>query len=227
MEHGGHRDRLRQRFLNEGLDSFGDERVLEMLLFNAIPRKDTYPIAKELIRQFGSLVEVMEASPAALAEVPGVGESTAAYIHFIMATYRYYSIKRYSQRRVLDTVEKCAEYLQPRFLGLQEEVVCALSLDARCGVTGCKILGEGSVNSANVPIRKIVEFALNHNATTLVLAHNHPAGIALPSSQDVESTKRVAAALEGIGVTLADHLIITPGDYTSMAESGLLRGIWI
>lgn len=225
MDHAGHRDRLRQRFTQEGLEHFGDEKVLEMLLFYAIPRRDTAPLAKALLEQFGSLPGVLEASVDALMTVPGMGESAATYLSFIMSLYRYYFVRKNDRRKVLDTVEKCGEYLVPRFLGLREEVVYALCLDAQCHMLGCRLLGEGSVNSANVPIRRIMEFALSCKASSVILAHNHPAGVALPSGQDVDATKRVATALDGVGIILADHLVVTGSDYTSMAESGILCGI--
>ena len=157
MDHQGHRERLKQRFRQEGLDGFGDEKVLELLLFYIIPRRDTAPIARALLEQFGSLTGVLEASPMALTKVPGMGENAASFIQFIMALNRYYLIRQTAGRKKLTTLELCREYLWPRFLGLQEERVCALCLDAGCGVLGCKILGSGSVNSAAIPIRKIVE----------------------------------------------------------------------
>ncbi len=225
MDHQGHRERLKQRFRQEGLDGFGDEKVLELLLFYIIPRRDTAPIARALLEQFGSLTGVLEASPMALTKVPGMGENAASFIQFIMALNRYYLIRQTAGRKKLTTLELCREYIWPRFLGLQEERVCALCLDAGCGVLGCKILGSGSVNSAAIPIRKIVEFALSANATSLVLAHNHPGGIAVPSQEDLDSTQKVEAALAAVGVILADHLIIADNAYVSLAESDLLRGI--
>lgn len=226
MDNGGHRERQRQRFLSQGLMDFTEERVLELMLFYALPRKDTYPIAKALIQQFGSLVAVMQASPDALMSVPGMGEGAACYLHFIMESYRYYLARVDSDKKLLNTMELCADHMKPHFLGQQKELVCALCLDARCRFMGFKILGEGEVNSANIPIRKIVEFGLNCDATAMVLAHNHPAGIALPSRQDVDSTKKVAAALEAVGITLADHLVFGGGDYTSMAQSGYITSFY-
>lgn len=224
-KHEGHRERLRKRFESEGLDGFEDTKILEMLLFYVIPRRDTAPIAKALLTQFGTLPGVLEASREALAQVPGVGDSAASFIHFIMAVNRSYHISRASRRKALTTVSQCGEYLAPRFMGCQEELICVLCLDARCRVKGCKMLSQGTVDSAAVPIRKIVEFALSVNAVSVVLAHNHPGGIALPSQEDIESTKQVAAALDSVGVLLADHLIISADDYTSLAESGLLKGL--
>lgn len=225
MEHEGHRDRLRQRFVDEGLEHFGDEKVLEMLLFYAIPRRDTAPLADALLAQFGSLPGVLEATPEVLSGVPGISEATAVYLNFIMSMYRYYFVRKHDRRYALDTVEKCGEFLMPRFLGLREEVVYAVCLDAQCHLKGCRMLGEGSVNSANVPIRRIMEFALTCKASSVVLAHNHPAGVALPSGQDIDATKRVAEALDGVGIILADHLVVTGNEYTSMAESGILCGV--
>ncbi len=222
MELKGHRERLRQRFLKEGLEDFGEERALEYLLYYVIPRRDTYPIAKELIQQFGSLAGVMQASPEALKKVPGVGDKVAEYLHFTMSMYRYYMGKKDAPRKVLRTIDDCAQYMLPRFTGLQRESVCALCLDARCGIISCRTLGEGEANSVHIPIRKVVEYALNCDATSLVLAHNHPVGIALPSHDDIETTKKVAAALEAVGVTLLDHLVFAAGDYVSLAQSGLL-----
>lgn len=223
--HDGHRQRLRKRFEKEGLSGFEEEKILEMLLYYVIPRRDTAPIAKALLDQFGTLPEVLEASVGALAKVPGMGESAASFIHFIMELNRNYYIRRTEGRKVLKTVEQCGEYLMPRFVGCQDEMICVLCLDARCGIKGCKILGQGTVSSATVPTRKIVEFALSVNAVSVVLAHNHPGGIAIPSREDIESTKQVAAALESVGILLADHLIIAADDYTSLSESGVLKGL--
>ena len=222
MDGTGHRERLRQRFLSEGLEHFGEERALEYLLFYVIPRRDTYPLAKELIHQFGSLVGVMQASPEALKKVPGVGDRVAEYLHFTMSMYRYYMGKQEKARKQLPTLDDCAQYMMPRFTGLQKESVCVLCLDARCTIMGCKVLAEGEANSVHVPVRKVVEYALNCDASALVMAHNHPAGIALPSQEDIEVTKQVADALEAVGVTLLDHFIVASGDYVSLSQSGLI-----
>ena len=176
--HDGHRQRLKERFAQEGLDHFDDLYVLELLLYYAIARKDTNPIAHALLDHFGSLTAVFEATPEELQKVPGIGRNTAIFLSLIPQVGRYYQIKRADPGDILHTLEQCGRYLVPYFYGREHETVFLLCLDAKCKVLGCKLVGEGSVNSANIPVRRVVEIALNTNATTVVLAHNHPSGIA-------------------------------------------------
>jgi len=218
--HSGHRERLRERFLEEGLDHFSEVQVLELLLFYCIPRRDTNPLAHALLRHFGSLSQVLEAPVHELQKVSGISESTATFLSLMNQVGRYYLVNRSQQNTVLQTIDKCGEYLMPFFYGRRNETVFLLCLDAKCKVLCCKEIGEGSVNSAAVPIRRIVEIALGANATTVVLAHNHPSGLAFPSGEDVQATRRVAAALNAVEITLADHLIIADDDYVSLVQSG-------
>lgn len=219
--HSGHRQRLKQRFLREGLEHFDDVNALELLLFFALPRQDTNPTAHALLQQFGSLAAVLEAPAEALAQVPGVGEHAAVLLKLTTAMSRRYMVSRQEARPILSSVSQCGDYLVPRFFGLRDENVCLLCLDAKCKVISCQLVGQGSVNSAGVPIRRIVEYALNANATSVVLAHNHPSGIALPSEDDVAATARLAAALNGVGIILADHIIVADDDFVSLVDSKL------
>lgn len=218
--HKGHRDRLKKRFLEDGLDSFTDIQVLELLLFYVIPRKDTNPIAHALLERFGTLSQVLEASVEELKKVDGIGHETAVFLHLIPAAGRYYMVDKAMQSKVLNTLEQCGRYLMPYFFGRQVETVFLLCMDAKCKVLCCKEVGEGSVNSAGISVRKIVETALAANATTVVLAHNHPSGIALPSAEDIQTTRRVAAALRSVDIQLVDHIVVADDDYVSMAMSG-------
>lgn len=218
--HDGHRQRLKERFALEGLDNFNELQVLELLLFYAIPRVDTNPIAHRLLNKFGSLSQVLEAPVEELQKVEGVGRNTAVFLHLTTSVGRYYMVNRAMQNTVLSTTEKCGEFLAPFFHGRRNETVFLLCLDAKCKLLCCQEVSEGSVNSAGVSPRKVVEIALGANATTVVLAHNHPSGIAVPSAEDVQTTYRVANALDTVEITLADHIIVADGDYTSMAQSG-------
>ena len=218
--HDGHRQRLKKRFLDEGLDHFDEHQVLELLLFYTIPRQDTNPIAHALLDRFGSLAQVMEAPVEELKKVPGVGETTATFLSMVTATCRYYLVNRTHSHVVLNSVEQCGNYLLPFFCGRRNETVYLLCLDDKCKVLACKEVGEGSVNSAAVPIRRIVEMALNANATTVVLAHNHPSGMALPSGEDQLTTKRLAMSLAAVDIELADHLVVADDDYVSLRQSG-------
>ena len=219
--HTGHRQRLKERFRQEGLDSFDELHVLELLLFYAIPQGDTNPLAHELLRRFGSLTGVLEAKREELEQVKGLGEHSVTLLRLVTELGRYYAVQRMSMERVLPTLEKCGEYLVPFFIGQREETVYLLCLDGKCKVLACRKLGQGGVNSVGVPIRRVVETALNTNASSVILAHNHPSGLALPTTEDVQVTKKVATALDLVGVRLADHVIVADQDFVSLTDSGL------
>lgn len=216
----GHRQRVKERFQNEGLEHFDEAHVLELLLFYCIPRMDTKEIAKDLIFQFGSLSQVLEAKPEDLMKVNGIGENAATFLSLIMAVNRYYLVSRGANQQILNTTEKCGAYLIPKFLGMRNEVVYLLCMDAKCKVLCCHRVCEGSVNSAGLSIRKIVETALSVNASSVILAHNHPSGLALPSGDDVVVTRRVAKALEAVEILLADHIVVGDDDFVSLVQSG-------
>ena len=216
----GHRDRVKERFRKEGLDSFDPVHVLELLLFYAVPRKDTKDMARALLDHFGSYTAVLEASAAELEAVPGVGKNIATYLTMLTAAGRYYQVEKAARETILDGTEKYGDYLLQRFYGRRMETVFLLCLDAKCKVLSCQMVGEGDVNSANIPMRRMVEIALAANATTVVLAHNHPSGLAIPSREDVVTTRQLAAALGAMDIALADHVVVADGDYVSMVQSG-------
>ena len=219
--HDGHRQRLRERFLREGLDNFDELQVLELLLFYCVPRQDTNPMAHALLERFGSLAQVLEADPAELRKVPGIGDNAATFLALVMSASRYYQVNKASSAVILPTIEQCGKYLLHRFHGRRNETVFLLCLDAKCKVLCCKEGGEGSVNSAAVPIRRIVEIALGANATSVILAHNHPSGLAIPSGEDVQTTRRLAAALDAVEIVLSDHIVVAEDDFVSMVQSGV------
>ena len=221
--HKDHRRRLKDRFLLEGLDNFTQIQALELLLFYCIPRRDTNPIAHALLDRFGSFSRVLEAPAEELKQVAGVGDEAATFLRLIPELSRYYNVNCAQRIRILTSVEACGRYLMPYFDNRRNETVFLLCLDAKCKVICCREVGEGSVNYAGVPIRRIVEMALAENATSVVLAHNHPSGIALPSREDILTTQRLATALDAVEVTLADHIVVAEGDFVSMAQSGYFR----
>jgi len=220
--HDGHRKRLRQRFLAEGLDNFTDVQVLELLLFYCIARQDTNPLAHRLLDHFGSLSQVMDAPVEELCKVEGVGENTAIYLRLVAQVSRCYLKDRVAKTKILPTVEHCAKYLQPYFIGRNVETAYLLCLDAKCKLLCCRKISEGSVNSTELSIRKVVETALSANASSVLLAHNHPGGIAIPSYADIHTTMNVATALRAVDVQLIDHLVFCDDDYVSLKQSGYL-----
>lgn len=219
--HKDHRKRLKTRFRLEGLDNFDELHVLELLLFYGIPQGDTNPLAHRLLDRFGSLAQVLEAPSEELEKVTGVGEHVATLLNLIRDISRYYMVNRAGPCLVLKTTGDCGDYLIPHFVGRRDETVFLLCLDSKCKAICCKEVGSGSVNAASVSIRKIVETALAANATSVVLSHNHPSGFAYPSNEDILTTRRVAVALDAVGILLADHIVVADDDYVSMVDSGM------
>lgn len=218
--HDGHRQRLKDRFIEQGLDSFSQVQVLEMILFYCIPRQDTNELAHRLLEHFGSIYQVLDANIEELTSVKGIGNNTATLLKMFPAVARYYEVdKARFDGEPLLTTEACGKKLRPHFLGRCNEMVYLLGIDAKGKELCCRMIGEGGINSAGVPIRKVVEVALAVKATAVVLAHSHPSGIAVPSHEDLATTQRLAAALEAVDVVLADHLVFADGDYTSMLQS--------
>ena len=220
--HDGHREKMRQRFLKSGLDAFADHEALELLLYYAIPRRDTNPIAHALMERYGSLSAVLAAPVEDLKKVEGVGESAAILLKLAPQLYRKAKMSDAEQETILSSVERVGAYLLERFAGEKNEVVDQLCLDRKGKLLVCKKLGEGGVTSADLDIRRLVENALLTGASAVVLAHNHPSGVALPSRDDYAATDRAKTALAVVGVALTDHIIVADGDFVSMSDSGYL-----
>ena len=218
--HDGHRQRLKERFAREGLDNFDELQVLELLLFYAIPRQDTNPLAHRLLERYGNLAQVLEAPVEDLAKVPGIGPGAATFLHLVRDAGRYYQVSRTKHEKVLNSIEKCIRFLQAFFVGRRNETVFLLCMDAKCKVLCCKEIAEGSVNSASISTRRIVEIAMGVNASSVILAHNHPSGLAVPSGEDLRTTHRIAAALQTVEIILADHVVLADEDAVSMVQSG-------
>lgn len=224
--HQNHRARVKNRYEMYGLDTFDEHQVLELLLFHCIPRRDTNEIAHRLIDRFGSFAQVLDAPIKTLVKVEGVGHNVALYINLIRDTLSYYegSVKNNKcDEVILRDLTACGEYMVPYFARTKVETVYMLGLDAKCQVLCCREISKGSVNATEISIRKIVEVALEENVTSVVLAHNHPSGLAIPSNEDVLTTHRVAAALRSINVNLLDHVIVCESDYVSMVASKMYR----
>lgn len=221
--HEGHRERMKQQLKTSGMDSLSDVQVLEVLLYYAIPRADTNPTAHRLLERFGSLSGVLEAPAEELQKVEGMGERAAGLIRLFCQLERRHLMDRANGMKILNTTAKCGQYLTPRFHGEKEEVVYLLCLDAKCGVIDCVPVHRGGVNVADVSVRKIVKAALDTGATSVVLAHNHPAGLALPSPEDIQTTQTVRAALDAVGIVLVDHVIVADDDFVSLSDDGLFR----
>ena len=222
--HDGHRERLKSRFLEHGIDSFNDLNALELLLFYAIPRRDTNVIAHALLDRFGGLSGVFEASIPELTDVPGVGENAALLIRLVPQMMKKYELSKVSDMRTFRSSAQVAQFLIPRFLAEREELVLALCLDSRNNMLCCEVLNRGVVNAVDISTRRLVETALKYKASAVVLAHNHPDGVAMPSREDEVFTEKAMEALRLMGIRMMDHIIVAGKNYFSMRESGFYRG---
>lgn len=221
--HAGHRQRLYHSYLQQaGLDGFSDVVVLELLLTFAIPRKDTNPIAHALLDNFGTLYAVFEAPVDSLRKVEGMTTRAAVLLHLQPQLWKRYATSRQADIRIFPTHADCARYIIAQFRGAREEQVHMMSLDAKCKLLDYRKISEGSVNSTVLPVRKVVEAALAVNATSVVIAHNHTSGIALPSKDDLQVTSLLQTALKCVEIHLVDHIIVADEDYVSFRDSGLL-----
>lgn len=220
--HDGHREKVRQRFLNGGLDAFADHEALELLLFYAIPRRDTNVLAHQLIERYGSLYAVLTAPIEDLEKFNGIGERTAVLLHLAPEIYRKSRLEAVTKDTPLNSVERVGAYLLERFAGERNEVVYQLCLDRKGKLLACKRLAEGGLTSTALNIRSVVEHAVLTAASAVILAHNHPSGVALPSPDDFATTQQIQKALDAIGIPLTDHIIVADGDFISFAQSGFL-----
>jgi DNA repair protein RadC len=212
---------LRRRFVEEGLDAFEDHQVLELLLFFAIPRKDTNELAHLLLRRYGSLSGVLEADPVDLARTAGVGETAATLLSLAPSLSRRYAVDRTCQKRhALTTTEQAAEFLVPLMAGRTEEVFYVVCLDTQCRVIVPALVVEGLPDRAHIEPRRAVEVALRHKAHSVILAHNHPTGQAKPTTADHRVTLMLVSAFGAIGITVRDHLVVAGEDWYSFSRAG-------
>lgn len=217
--HDQHRQRVRETFLSHP-DAFHDHELLELLLFYANPRGDTNPTAHALLERFGSIPGALDALPAELEKVPGVGERTVVLLKAVKALAGRYLHARDDTEEVIQSTRAAVAQLRPCFFGARVERVYLLCLDGKNKSLGVRQVGEGSVNAAEVTTRNVVEAALSLNAVQVVLAHNHVSGLAFPSPEDKLTTQHLAQVLNSVGVLLVDHLIFAEDDVVSLRESG-------
>lgn len=220
--HAGHRSRVKEEFRRRGLDSFPEHRVLELLLFYAVPQGDTNALAHTLIDRFGSLAGVFDASVEDLCSVPGVGEHTALLLRMIPELGGRYVASRSSVGDIVDCSARVREVLAPYFFGARNEMVYLLCLDGKCKVLGVRKITEGTVNAAEVTTRRITAEAMSLRASAVILAHNHVSGLAIPSQEDCSTTRYLKQVLSPIGIDLLDHVIFCDDDMVSMKDSTII-----
>lgn len=217
--HTGHRQRVKTEFLTRGIEGWPDHRVLELLLFFAIPQGDVNPLAHELMDRFGSLAKVLDASPDELKKVPGLGEHSVTLLRMIPAISGRYMAQRGGPGTLVHTTQEAASLLAPYFYGSGNEMVYVLCLDSKGKALGVRKVSEGNVDNSDVNIRRIAEICMALGASFFYMAHNHTSHLAFPSAEDWQCTDVVKCALAPLGVSMVDHLIFVEGDVVSLRES--------
>jgi len=220
--HEGHRQRVKSRYLSEGLDSFEDHEVLEMLLFYCIPMKDTNELAHKMIHEFGSLAGLFEADPRDVSKRCKVSENTAILLSLIPPLARRYLRGKWGDKPLLNTSTKAGEYAVSLFAGRTYEAFFVICLDTQNRVNYSALVHEGTLNEVSVYPRLIVELVLRHQANSVILAHNHPGGTLNPSIEDINLTKTIIAALKPISVNVLDHIIVAGERFVSLKQRNLI-----
>ncbi len=220
--HLGHRARMRERLLTAGPEALADYELLEMVLFLALPRQDTKPVARALIARFGSFANAIAAPLAELRQVEGVKDAGAAALKTVQAAALRLARAELLDRPLLDSWDRLLAYLQASLGRARVEEVHVLFLDARNRLLADEVQGRGTVNHTPVYPREVVKRALELQATALILVHNHPSGDPTPSRADIEMTAEIRTAAAVLGIVVHDHLVIGNGRHLSFRREGLL-----
>ncbi|MEE1321957.1 MAG: JAB domain-containing protein [Acutalibacteraceae bacterium] len=217
--HSGHRQRMREKFFQQGIDGFDDHEVLEMLLYYVLPQRNTNSIAHDLINHFGSFSAVLEADTESLVSRPYVSENAAFLIKFMLPVYNRYIKSVTEQKKKFDTTDDIVAYLRSKYVGNTHESVYALFFDAEGNLIVSKKINDGDISSSFFDLRKLASAALETKATSVIISHNHPHGVALPSREDVAITQKAFDLLKSLKVKLSDHIILTETAHFSMVST--------
>ena len=219
--HEGHREKLRNRFIQDkGFENFEDHQILELLLFYAKARQDTNPLAHELLDRFGSLKGVLEARPEQLMTVSGVGDQAATLISMVVPLTRVWHRCAMELPDRIGNSREAESYCLSILAGERTERFYVVSLNAQCKVLGRRKISEGSLSEVSAYPRMVMETALNYNAHSVLLCHNHPGGTCAPSPEDITSTIQLQQLLNGVGILVLDHIIVANDKTYSMIQHG-------
>lgn len=221
--HSGHRERMRQRFLQDGGEGFHDHELLEMLLYYAVPRGDTNPLAHKMIKEFGSLLTLVEAEPIDIARLCGVSINTAILVSLQKELSKRCLQAQWRDRTVLNSLSRAVDYCAALMSYKNREFFYVICLDNKRRVIHTVQIAEGTVNTASIHPRSVVEAALKLQASAVILTHNHPGGVCRPTFEDIETTTKLGKLLYAIEVQLIDHIIVADGSTFSFLENKFLN----
>ena len=221
MIHAGHREKMRDRFIRDkGFENFEDHQILELLLYYANTRKDTNPLAHALLDEFGSMKGVLEARPEQLMQVEGIGKAQATLISMVVPLTRVWHRCAMEKPDRIGNSREAENYCLSILAGERTERFYVISLNAKCNVLGRRKISEGSLSEVSAYPRMVMETALNYNAHSVLLCHNHPGGTCAPSPEDISSTIQLQRLLNGVGILVLDHIIVAADRTYSMIQHG-------
>ncbi len=220
--HAGHRQRVKERFLSEGLKNFAPHEAMELLLFYGVPKRDTNETAHLLLDKFGSIDRVFDASLSDLMQVKGVGENMAVLLKLMPEIAQYYLKERYGKSVRIENTEQMGGYMCSRMGMAGREIFAAAAFDADKNEIAYSVISEGSVSRTEVNLRSLTEFAISSRAEMVVIAHNHVTGSPLPSQADRDATRKICRTLAEIGIKIVDHIIVSGDRYYSFAANGIM-----
>jgi len=225
--HEVNRRRIRERYMEEGLDNFQDHEIIELLLFYCIPKRDTNELAHRMIKEFGTLHDLLEADPRDIARRCRVSLNTATLISLAAPLSRRYLKRKWGSRPVINSSSLAGNYAISLFAGRVYECFYIICLDSQNHVNHAALVHEGTINEAPVYPRIIVETALRHKANSIILAHNHPGGSLKASGADIDVTRKICQAMKPISINVVDHIIVAGDRYISFAEQGLMDSLMV
>ncbi len=217
--HENHRDRMRKRFLRDGLDHFEKHEVIEMLLFGLIPRRNTNDIAHRLIDRFGSIAGIIDAPYSEIIKVKGIGEKGAISLKFFSEFIRIYLLDQADPGDKILTREDIGKIFINKFFNMTDECLAVMLLDKYQKMKSCDIIRKGNFNSIDINAKEIFNYATKHNSNSVIIAHNHPGGLALPSANDIKSTFKLRQVLRAMSIELVDHYVISSDDWVSFVDA--------
>ncbi len=220
----GHRERMRAKYQKVGFYSFTDHELFEVLLYAVQKRQNTNGIGHKLIERFGSVRGIFEASKDELLEIAGVGEQSVMFFDLISELMRRYHSSE-DKREKFTTIESLGEFFVHKYIGIGVETVYVLLLDNSLGLIDFKMVHEGSINAASFELSKVYQYAFSRNAPYVVVAHNHPRGVLIPSDADKRTTQMLSEGLGILGITLIEHFIVTDSRYLPIMRNSELLSL--
>lgn len=215
--HENHRKRMRQRYLKQGFEGFADHEVLEFLLYYCYPRRDTNEIAHRMIKEFGSLHNLLEADVPTIMKKLGCTENIAVYLNMLPKVANRYFRNKWGTGIILDNPKTAGEYAIDLFVGYTVEMFYVICIDKKFRLINTVLISEGTLDESAVYPREIVSAAIQNNAAYIILAHNHPSGTLKPSKSDLEVTRRIVEGMQLLNLFISDHIIVAGDTYYSFA----------